>query len=122
MEKWIEEHGTVALKRAFEEGYQVNMGVASHLTDQVEDSLDMGVHSSWDSVEERTSPSSEAFGKRDLVVACVKTLQLPERWSADVSRISRITLLGGVKCTGVMVVVRNDSRTIIRQVAINFEG
>lgn len=122
MREWIETHGTDALKRASAEGYNVSKGVGDFLISQVGESLDMDLIMSWKSVEERTSPTASAFAKRDLVQACVKTLDVPPGWVVEVSRISRVTLGDDKKFTGVMVVVRDDFRAITRQAAVNFES
>jgi len=121
MKDWIEAHGTDALRRAYYEGYEIEKGVADHLIGEFRETMEMPTFDSWESVEERTSPTADSFGKRDLVVACVRTLAPPHGWSVDVSRISRITLRGGVKFTGAMVVVRDQRHVIIRQAAVSFE-
>lgn len=120
LEDWIAKHGSTALKRALIEGYEVRMGVADQVTKQLTDALNMDAYGVWGSVAERTSPTTEAFEKRDAVLACIKTLTLPKGWSIDVTRISRISVDGAPR-TGVLVLVLTD-KTLVRQVALSFES
>ena len=122
MKQWLEEHGTPALRRAFEEGYEVAKGIGDLLVSDIRDSLDMTMHTEWSQVEERTSPNAESFSKRDLVVACAKSLESPDGWSKDVSRISRIYVTEDIKTTGVIFTVRDADRKQVKQLAIDFEN
>lgn len=121
MEEWIETHGTEALKRAHREGYSVMKGIGDHLLDQLIESLDLECIEVWQDAEERTSPTADSFGKRDLVHACVKTLAVPEGWTVDVSRISRVTLEDDTKITGVLVTVFDVRRWVVRRAVFSFE-
>ena len=122
MENWIEQHGDAALKRALNEGYDVRKGIGDLLVEQLEDSLDLEMLKTWEEFEARTSPRAESFASRDLVQACVKTLELPVDWVAEISQISRITKKDGTKCTGAMVSIRDETRDVVRRIGVNFES
>ena len=121
MREWIETHGTDALQRAYSEGYDVAKGAGDCIVSKLQTFLELEIVESWRTVEERTSPHADAFAKRDLVQACVKTIEAPPGWTVGVSKISRITFTDEDKCTGVMVAVRDENRQMIRHVGINFE-
>lgn len=122
MQRWIEEHGTDEIKRAYREGYGVSKGISDTLIDRLEESLALEILESWRSVEERTSPSAASFAKRDLILAKTREIPLPDNWTMEVSRISRVTLEDGTLFTGVMVGVRDEKRKLIRHVAVDFES
>lgn len=124
---WIENHGTPELKRALAEGYEVKKGAATRLVelvaeDSVEGGLDLYEQAEWLEVKERTSPRAEAFAKRDMVMDAVKRVDKPDGWRVDVSRISRVALLGGTYFTGVTLEVREQHNKLLTRVALDFEG
>lgn len=119
LEDWIAKYGSPALKRALLEGYEVRMGVADQVLNQMTGALNMRAYA-WNIAEERTSPTTESFEKRDAVLAYVKTLELPRGWFVDVTRISRITV-NGDHWTGVLVLV-SEEKQLVRQIALNFES
>jgi hypothetical protein len=118
--EWIMEYGSDALQRAHAEGYGVRKGVADEILLEIEGGLELDVHTSWESCEERTSPSADSFALRDTVLSLVRSIVLPAGWSMDVSRISRITLDDSAKVTGVFVIVE-DECGIVKNVAVDFE-
>jgi hypothetical protein len=121
LRNWIEAHGTPALQRAYDEGYDVKKGVGDNILEQLEDCMDLPVFESWLEDEERTSPTAESFAKRDTVQACLKLLKIPVGWSVQLSRISRVMLLDHAKITGVLVTVADDNFKVIRRVVVSFE-
>lgn len=121
MKEWLKEHGTDALLRALAEGYSVRKGIADHILEQLCEDLDMPVHRSWKSVEERTSPRAESFAQADIVRVCVKLTPIPSGWKLEISRISRFMLGERNAFTGVVVSIEDDTRHRV-QIAFNFEG
>lgn len=120
--KWIDSNGSSALKRAYAEGYAVKKGIGDHLISELRDATEMEVLDSWDSVEERTSPTAASFGKRDLVQAILQSLVAPDGWRLDISRVSRVKLPEDENFTGVLVSVLDAEHVIVRQAVVNFES
>lgn len=120
--KWIDSNGSSALKRAYAEGYAVKKGIGDQLISELRHSTNMLVLDTWDSVEERTSPTAASFGKRDLIQAVLQSLKVPEGWRLDISRVSRIKRPEDENFTGVLVSVLDAEHSIVRQAVVNFES